>query len=170
MTPLQVCLNYLDGLGICYSHICDATMRMAGEIGSYTSANILAETVVMKDAARYLLVVIPAESYVEIGKVSSVVGTNMLRFASEAEMSVLFPFGKVDSIPPFGGLFGMPVYLDSELADQETIDFTACTRYDLIHMRTDDFQRIAQPVVGSFSGTDYQREFRHRLLAKAAGA
>jgi prolyl-tRNA editing enzyme YbaK/EbsC (Cys-tRNA(Pro) deacylase) len=165
MTPLQICLNYLDSLGICYSYIIDTAASVA-----HLSVNMVAQTVVLKSDAQYLLVVVPAESLVEIGKVLSVIGTSTLRFATEAERSVLFPFGTVDWVPPLGGLVGAPVYLDSELADQESLTFNASNRRDLIHMKTADFQRIGPTVIGSFCEADYQKEFRYRLLAKVKGA
>jgi prolyl-tRNA editing enzyme YbaK/EbsC (Cys-tRNA(Pro) deacylase) len=73
-------------------------------------------------------------------------------------------------VPPLGRLAGAPVYLDRELADQESFTFNACTRHDLIHMKIADFQQLAPTVTGSFSATDYQKEFRRRLLASAQKA
>jgi Ala-tRNA(Pro) deacylase len=162
MTPLRICLDYLDSVGVCYTHVSDA---------AESAANGVAETVVLKGDAQYMLVVIPAESYVEIGKVRAVVGAGNLRFATEHEMAALFPFGEVEWVPPLGGLAGgVPVYLDREIADRESVAFNACTSHDLIHMRTADFQRIAPTVIGSFSATDYKKEFSRALLAKGAGA
>jgi hypothetical protein len=37
-------------------------------------------------------------------------------------------------------------------------------------MITADFQHLAHTVTGSFSATDYQKEFRRRLLASAQKA
>lgn len=172
MTPLQLCLNYLDSLGVGYSHTSDAnvstTEQMAG--APLTPAHRIAQTVVLKGDSQYLLVVVPADSVVEIDKVRSIAGTSTLRFATEAEVAVLFAFGEVERVPPLGRLAGAPVYLDRELADQESFTFNACTRHDLIHMKIADFQQLAPTVTGSFSATDYQKEFRRRLLASAQKA
>jgi prolyl-tRNA editing enzyme YbaK/EbsC (Cys-tRNA(Pro) deacylase) len=125
---------------------------------------------VLKGDSQFLLVVVPAESYVELAQVRSAAGTSNLRFATEAEVSVLFPFGEVERVPPLGGLAGSPVYLDSALAERDSLAFYACTKHDLINMKTADFQRLARTQIGLFSATDYQKEFRHRLLASAQKA
>jgi Ala-tRNA(Pro) deacylase len=130
----------------------------------------MSETVVLKGDDRYLLVVVPAEFYVETGNVGSVAGISKLRIATDAEKFELFPFGEVGAVPPLGGLLGVPVYLDRKLADQEWIAFNAGTRRDLIRMKTADFQRIARTVIGPFGWPDYQKEFRSRLLTSVKEA
>jgi Ala-tRNA(Pro) deacylase len=172
MTPLQVCLNYLDSLGVGYSHTSDTHVGTKEQVAGapLTPAHKVVQTVVLKGDSQYLLVVVPADSFIEIDKVRSLAGTSTLRFATEAEVSVLFPFGEVERVPPLGGLASAPVYLERELADQESFTFNACTHHDLIHMKTADFQQLARTVTGSFSATDYQKEFRRRLLASAQKA
>jgi Ala-tRNA(Pro) deacylase len=53
-------------------------------------------------------------------------------------------------------LFGLPVYLDREVANREFIAFNAGTHRDVIHMRVADFRQLVQPVMGDFSRRDYQ--------------
>jgi Ala-tRNA(Pro) deacylase len=53
-------------------------------------------------------------------------------------------------MPPLGTLFGLPVYLDREVANQEFIAFNAGTHRDVIHMKVADFQDLVRPVVGDF--------------------
>jgi prolyl-tRNA editing enzyme YbaK/EbsC (Cys-tRNA(Pro) deacylase) len=172
MTPLQVCLNYLDSIGVGYSHTSDTNADPSEQVAGapLTPAHKVVQTFVLKGDSQYLLVVVPADSFVEIDKVRSLAGTSTLRFATEAEVAVLFAFGEVERIPPLGHLAGASVYLDRELADQESFTFNACTRHDLIHMKTVDFQQLAHTFIGSFSATDYQKEFRRRLLASAQKA
>jgi prolyl-tRNA editing enzyme YbaK/EbsC (Cys-tRNA(Pro) deacylase) len=172
MTPLQLCLNYLDSLGVGYSHTSDSNVGTTQQVADLplTAAQKVVQTFVLKADSQFLLVVVPADSFIEIDKVHSMAGTSTLRFATEAEISALFSFGEVERVPPLGGLAGAAVYLDLELADEESIVFHACTRHDLIHMKTADFQHLAHTVTGSFSATDYQKEFRRRLLASAQKA
>jgi len=37
-------------------------------------------------------------------------------------------------MPPFGNLYGMPVYLDSSLLSDEQIAFNAGTHRDVVHV------------------------------------
>jgi prolyl-tRNA editing enzyme YbaK/EbsC (Cys-tRNA(Pro) deacylase) len=172
MTPLQVCLTYLDSLGVEYSHTSDSYVGTAEQLTAAppTPAPKVVQTFVLKGDSQYLLVVVPADSVVEIDQVRSLAGTSSLRFATESEVSTLFPFGEVERVPPLGRLAAAPVYLDRELADQEFFTFHACTRHDMIRMKTADFQQLAHTMTGSFSATDYQKEFRRRLLASAQKA
>jgi len=45
----------------------------------------------------------------------------------------------------------MPVYADASLAKEETIAFNAGTHRDVIHMRFDDYQRLAKPQMVALS-------------------
>ena len=48
-------------------------------------------------------------------------------------------------MPPIGGLYDMPVYLDSSLAGEDTIAFNAGTHRDVVHMRTAEYRKLARP-------------------------
>jgi Ala-tRNA(Pro) deacylase len=50
-------------------------------------------------------------------------------------------------MPPFGNLYGMPVYVAQKLADDQDIAFTAGTHSELIRMDYGDFERLVQPSV-----------------------
>jgi len=50
-----------------------------------------------------------------------------------------------------GNLFGLPVYIDRGVAEEEFIAFNAGTHRDLIHMSTSDFLRLVEPVIGQFA-------------------
>jgi Ala-tRNA(Pro) deacylase len=53
-------------------------------------------------------------------------------------------------------LFGLRVYLDREVANQEFIAFNAGTHRDLIHMRVADFEYLVRPVTGDFCQPNYR--------------
>jgi Ala-tRNA(Pro) deacylase len=54
-------------------------------------------------------------------------------------------------MPPFGNLYGIPVFVDRSLTEQEEIVFEACTHTDVIRMRYEDFERLVSPVVAEFA-------------------
>jgi Ala-tRNA(Pro) deacylase len=174
MSFLRGCLNHLDSFGVRYTHTVDPLACTAEEIpaGENMPGHLVAKAVVCESDDRYLLVVVPAGWYVDIGRVGLAIGAKKFCMATESEIAVLFPFSEVDAVPPLGGLAGLPVYLDRQLANQEFIAFNAGSHHDLIHMRTADFMQIAQTIIGPFGCCDFQKEFRKRFLAsrKAAGA
>jgi len=53
-------------------------------------------------------------------------------------------------MPPFGNLYGMPVYVADSLTDDEEIAFNAGSHTELVKMSYRDFERLAQPRVMHF--------------------
>lgn len=86
-------------------------------------------------------------------KAAEATGAKEVRLAHEDEFAAAFPDCEVGAMPPFGNLYGLPVFADAELAQDETIVFNAGTHEDTIHMKYADFQRLVQPTqVGLTSG------------------
>jgi Ala-tRNA(Pro) deacylase len=62
-------------------------------------------------------------------------------------LSELFADCELGAMSPFGSLCNLPVFVDGELASEETIAFNAGTHRDVIHMRFEDYQRLVKPTV-----------------------
>lgn len=157
MTTLQACLNYLDSSGVRYTHTSHPVAYTAREVAAaeFMPAHRVAKTVVFRSNDADLMVVVPADSYVDIEQLRTATGAPRVRKATENEITLLFPHAEVGAMPPITALTGMPVYVDRELIDQEFIAFNAGTHRDLIHMKMTDFRHIVQPVIGDFSRPDY---------------
>ncbi len=56
-----------------------------------------------------------------------------------------------DAVPPFGELYGLPVYLEETLADAPEIIFSAGTLSDGIRMGNADFVHLVKPRICSFA-------------------
>ncbi len=54
-------------------------------------------------------------------------------------------------MPPFGNLYGLPVYVDEALAEDETIVIQAGTHSDTIRLKYADFERLVRPTVARFA-------------------
>lgn len=173
MSIVRTCLAYLDARSVVYAHTRHAVAYAFEESVEVQDMppHPVAKTIVCKGDGGHLLVVVPVSCNVDIAQVTVAASTKKLHLATENESAVLFPFSEAGAVPPLGGLVGVPVYLDRELANQEFIAFNAGTHSDLIHMKTADFRQIAETIIGSFGCRDYQEEFRQRLLAlrKATG-
>jgi Ala-tRNA(Pro) deacylase len=76
--------------------------------------------------------------------------TRHVRLATEEELRRLFPDCEVGAMPPLGTLYGLPVYVDRSLTDDEQIVFEAGTHSDAIRMRYWDFAALVFPVVAEF--------------------
>jgi len=83
------------------------------------------------------------------------IGVPTLYLAEESDLYLIFPGAELGAMPPLGTLFGLRVYLDREVANQEFIAFNAGTHRDVIHMRAADFQHLVRPVLGDFCEPKY---------------
>jgi Ala-tRNA(Pro) deacylase len=54
-------------------------------------------------------------------------------------------------MPPFGNLYGIPVYVDETLTEDDEIAFNAGSHHELIRMAYTDFDRLVRPEVMNFS-------------------
>lgn len=111
----------------------------------------VAKTIVFVGNEGFGMAVVPADCRVDLQELRIRLGLSHLRLATEAELSSLFPDAEIGAMPPFGNLYSMPVYVDSRLAAEPTIAFNGGTHRDVIHMKFRDFERLARPVIMSFS-------------------
>jgi Ala-tRNA(Pro) deacylase len=57
----------------------------------------------------------------------------------------------IGAMPPFGNLYGLPTYVDENLAEQDYIVFEAGTHTDAIKMSYSDYEKIVKPNVGNLA-------------------
>jgi Ala-tRNA(Pro) deacylase len=60
------------------------------------------------------------------------------------------PGCETGAMPPFGNLYGLPVYVDQTLTRDEEIDFNAGSHTELLQLAYADFERLVKPQVTSF--------------------
>src|SRR2546427_885478 len=83
-----------------------------------------AKVVMVKSGAKHLMVAVPAEHLIDLGKLRKIVGQDV-SLESEGEFESLFPDCVVGAMPPFGNLYGVPTYVDKSLAEEDYIVFEA---------------------------------------------
>ena len=54
-------------------------------------------------------------------------------------------------MPPFGNLYGMPVFVEEQLTRDTEIAFAAGTHNELVRLPYRDFDRLVRPTVASFA-------------------
>lgn len=144
--------SHLDTAHVYYSPIYHLPTRAA----SFTAAVLqvhgkaVAKTVVFLADEKPLLAVLPASCYVDLKKLELAVG-KPTRLLSKEECEKLFPDCDIGAIPPFGELYGLPVYMDQDLADNPEIIFNAGTRFDSIQMGNLDFVHLVKPHICLFA-------------------
>jgi Ala-tRNA(Pro) deacylase len=149
MPMLEKLLSFLDENQVKYTRHSHPTAYTAREVASveHVPAHRIAKTVVFLSENGYGMAVLPGDSMLDLQGLRTSLGVSRLRLATESEIGELFPECELGAMGPFGNLCGLPVFVDSSMASEETIAFNAGTHRDVIHMRFDDFQRLAQPIV-----------------------
>jgi len=110
----------------------------------------MAKVVIVKVDERFVMMVLPASWQVDLHRLREVFMTHHVRLATEDQIKDLFPDCEVGAMPPFGILYGLPVYVDRSLTEDEEIVFQAGTHSEAIRMRYADFAALVFPVVGEF--------------------
>jgi hypothetical protein len=103
-----------------------------------------------------------ADGRLGLGCVPTGGSVNLLRLRAEIGATVLdearivdlpWPYNRATGwIPPLGGLFGAPVFVDDALAAVPLIAFHAFSATDFIEVMYDDFARLEQPRVVALAG------------------
>jgi Ala-tRNA(Pro) deacylase len=144
--------SYLDSHKIHYqvvNHSIAYTAREAAD-SLHIPANTFAKVVVIKAEGRYLMAVLPSTWKVDLKRLEEVLECPYVRLATEDELAILFPDCEIGSMPPFGNLYGTPVYVDATLAQDEEIVFDAGSHVGAIKMRYKDFADLVRPQVAEF--------------------
>ena len=110
----------------------------------------VAKTIALRAGNQVLLAILPASFHVDLKKLAGIVGTSV-KLIEEQECYQLFPDCQPGAVPPFGELYGLPVYMDQALADDPEIIFCAGTLSDGIRMGNADFVHLVKPRICSFA-------------------
>jgi Ala-tRNA(Pro) deacylase len=139
-----------------YKHLVHEHVRTSVEAAQIRGTNLedAAKALIIKTESKdkiYDLIqaVIPADKRIDLKKLKNFLQMKNLSLASPEE--VLERTGcTVGSVPPFGILFGLKVYVDESLLTKEQIVFSAGTHNDSIIMKPQDYLEIVNPVVTEF--------------------
>jgi Ala-tRNA(Pro) deacylase len=144
--------DHLEQTHTQYSQVLHAPARSSQYAASliHVPGKEVAKTVVVRAGDKVLLAVLPASYHVNLEKLASCAGAPA-RLMEEDEFFKLFPDCQPGAVPPFGELYGLPVYLDKALSEDSEIVVSAGTLSEGIRVRTSDFVNLVQPRVCSFA-------------------
>ena len=114
---------------------------------------MVAKTVIVLADNQLIALVLPASYQVDLNKVQVKLGARDIRLAHEAEFANIFPDCEVGTMPPFGNLYGIAVYVEKRLTEEETMVFPVGTYTDTMSLKSADFERLVHPKVIEFART-----------------
>ena len=113
----------------------------------------MAKTVMVKIDNDLAMLVLPASEKADLDLVKGAIHADSVQLASESEFKDLFPNCEIGAMPPFGNLYGIPVYVEESLTRDENIAFNAGSHTELIKLSYNDYNRLVKPKVVRISTT-----------------
>jgi Ala-tRNA(Pro) deacylase len=103
------------------------------------SADEVLKCILVKAASGYALAVVPGGRRLDMKRVRDAVADPHAQLATEEEMEQHFPDFDLGTLPPLGGLLGVPVYVDPEITEHETVVFAAGSQTESVKVRSEQF-------------------------------
>ncbi len=152
--------EYLDDQEVHYEVLIHEEAYTSPEIAHtlHVPGKDLAKVIMVKVEDRFVMTVLPSTWKVDLNRLKEVFQAHHVRLATEEEFKGLFPDCDLGAMPPFGNLYGLDVYVDRSLTEDEEIVFQAGTHQEAIRMRYQDFAALVGPTVEEF----------HQPLAKVS--
>jgi len=152
--PVKKLQEFLDSKGCKYIVINHSPAYTAREAAASTliPRREFAKAVLVKLAdGSVVMAVVPASRHVDLDAIAEASGQRAVCLAEEREFEELFPGCEPGAIPPFGNLYGMPVYADRELMQEDDLAFSAGTYTQIIRLAAADYRELVAPQVGDFA-------------------
>ena len=157
--------TYLNEAGVPHSHNPHRVAYTAQEIAEsiHIPGRELLKSVILKvDQGPLVMGVLSADEIANLEVLRKVIGCRTLGLATEGEFQDSFPTCETGAMPPFGNLFGVPVYCDSSLEQNSEIEFNAGAHDETIRMAFADYRRLANPKMVQFAEA-YRKDAQHQV-------
>ena len=145
--PSQRLKTLLDENDIQYTSIMHTMAFTAVEVAKsvHIPSRQLAKTVVLNVNDELAMAVVPANYQVNLDILRHTLNTDKISLANETQFTPRFNDCEVGAMPPFGGLYGMDVYVAESLSEDDTIAFNAGSHLEAIQMNYKDYENLAKP-------------------------
>jgi Ala-tRNA(Pro) deacylase len=151
--PAQKLKEFLDSHKIKYVTIRHSLAYTAQEIAAsaHIAGKELAKTVMVKIDDKMAMAVLPASFQISFDLLRKAAGASKVQLANEQEFRSMFPESELGAMPPFGNLYGMEVFADESLSQDDEIAFNAGSHTELIKLAYRDFERLVKPKSAKFA-------------------
>ena len=151
--PAEKLKAFLDESGVKYVSISHSPAYTAQEIAAsaHIPGKALAKTVIVKLDGEMAMAVLPATCDIDFDLLKGTAKAGKVELAKEGEFKNQFPECEVGAMPPFGNLYGMAVFADKGLTEDEEIAFNAGSHKELVKLAYADFERLVEPSVARFA-------------------
>lgn len=109
----------------------------------------VAKAVLLKGKKNLYLAVLPAGNNCDF-KALSKLTDDKVSIAKEKDITTKLKT-KIGLIPPFGSLFGLPMFIDKKLLKNKEINLPAGSYTESVIMSVKDYLKLEKPIQGNFS-------------------
>jgi len=150
--PANKVRAFLDSRGVKYVTIRHSPAFTSAEVAAsaHVAGRDFAKTVMVWIGGHLAMVVLPASRRIVLHDLRELLESPEARLATEAEFRDDFPDCELGAMPPFGNLYGLPVYVAASLAMEQEIAFNAGSHTEIIKMAYADFEDLVKPTVLEF--------------------
>jgi Ala-tRNA(Pro) deacylase len=148
--------QYFAQLGVQYevsehrlSHCSAQTARVA-----HVPPQLVAKSVILEDDEGIVMAVIPADRYVMVGRLASLLGRHELHLADEDRIASVFGDCDRGAVPPVGMAWGIETVVEEELQG-----------HDVIYLEGGDHRRLLKMPARQFA--ELMRAARHGRFSKS---
>lgn len=151
--PSARLLNYLQENSVDYDLVRHASAYAARDVAhrSGVAQAVFAKTVLVKIDRQPAMVVLPADSRIDLALLQAAAGADEVTLCTGDECQGKCPDCETGAMPPIGPLYDLPVYVAGSLLRSGRIAFNAGTHTEIVAMSFADFRRLVQPRVGHFT-------------------
>jgi Ala-tRNA(Pro) deacylase len=144
--------DFLDEHDVKYVSVEHSPAYSAAEVAlsAHVADSDFAKTVIIKLEGEMAMAVLPANRRIDLRELRELLISDRVELAKEHEFADRFPDCEIGAMPPFGNLYGLPVYIERDLARHERIAFNGGSHHEIIKMRTRDFAHLVNPMVMDF--------------------
>lgn len=142
--------SYIEDQSIPFEVISHRHTRSSSESAgaAHVESDHLAKAVIVKEGEDYMMVVVPSDYHVHLGKLHQLLGREV-GLATESELSQLFPDCEQGAIPPLGTAYRLITLVDTSLLNRSEVYFESGDHEHLIRVSGEEFTHLlgdAEPV------------------------
>ena len=147
MLVLRRLKEVLDRAKISYEVYNHPRAFTAQEIAAtqHITGRAMAKVVILNVDGSFVMAVLPSNRMVDFALAKAGLGATDVSLATEKQFATLFPECEIGAMPPFGNLFGLPVFVDPALERYEAIFFNAGNHQHTVRLKYRDFKLLVKP-------------------------
>ena len=111
----------------------------------------MAKTVMIDIDGKPVMAVLPASYQVDFEQLQDALGARRISLLHEKDFKDRFPDCEPGAMPPFGNLYGIPVFVSESLAEDEYVAFNAGSHHEVVLMTYADYEQLVGPRIVKFT-------------------